>query len=68
MNPPFRWPPPKMTPETLFELCYGEQVRKAYKVRQISMIEIHSSLFQKEEYSGEKTVGAKKSDKRKSES
>ncbi|PAV59710.1 hypothetical protein WR25_20801 [Diploscapter pachys] len=48
-----RWPPPKMTPETLFELCYGEQVRKAYK---------------KDEYSDEKTVGAKKSDKRKSES
>ncbi|CAD6193995.1 unnamed protein product [Caenorhabditis auriculariae] len=26
-----RWPPPKMTPETLFELSYGEKVRQAYK-------------------------------------
>lgn len=26
-----RWPPPKMSPETLFELAYGETVRNAYK-------------------------------------
>ncbi|GMR36703.1 hypothetical protein PMAYCL1PPCAC_06898, partial [Pristionchus mayeri] len=26
-----RWPPPKMTAETLFELIYGEEVRRAYK-------------------------------------
>ncbi|VDM57129.1 unnamed protein product [Angiostrongylus costaricensis] len=26
-----RWPPPKMDAETLFELCYGEQVRHAFK-------------------------------------
>ncbi|CAI5441920.1 unnamed protein product [Caenorhabditis angaria] len=26
-----RWPPPKMTPETLFELQYGETIRSAYK-------------------------------------
>ncbi|CAB3404888.1 unnamed protein product [Caenorhabditis bovis] len=26
-----RWPPPKMTPETLFELAYGETVRTAFK-------------------------------------
>ena len=26
-----RWPPPRMTAETLFELVYGEQVRQAFK-------------------------------------
>ncbi|KJH51267.1 hypothetical protein DICVIV_02546 [Dictyocaulus viviparus] len=26
-----RWPPPKMDVETLFELCYGDQIRQAFK-------------------------------------
>lgn len=27
-----RWPPPKMTAETLFELHYGEHIRQSFKV------------------------------------
>jgi hypothetical protein len=26
-----RWPPPKMTPRTLFDLHYADKIRKAFK-------------------------------------
>ncbi|KAK6057615.1 DJ-1 family protein [Cooperia oncophora] len=34
-----RWPPPKMDPETLFELSYGEQIRQAYKEGRYGSVE-----------------------------
>ncbi|KAF1768182.1 hypothetical protein GCK72_008144 [Caenorhabditis remanei] len=34
-----RWPPPKMTSETLFELTYGDTVRNAYKEGKYGQVE-----------------------------
>ncbi|CAI4233013.1 unnamed protein product [Auanema sp. JU1783] len=43
-----RWPPPKMSARTLFELHYGDEIREAYKIGRYGPVAVAEEATKKE--------------------